>query len=133
MGIVWVQMQCTGAPASSAGVARTRGINIFTVVVALLKRALTSCFGEESYDQLPNTQGTLRCTVRNARTVAPTAAINRSQFYSSVGSSPSSGVDQDLAKVLDVPSTYVNESRYSFRLNVTVADQQEPGVQDQAG
>ncbi|CAE6925445.1 POLR1B [Symbiodinium natans] len=52
--------------------------------------------GKESYDQLPNTQGTLRCTVRNARTV-----------------------------VLDVPSTYVNESRYSFRLNVTVADQQE--------
>ncbi|CAE7193248.1 POLR1B, partial [Symbiodinium necroappetens] len=52
--------------------------------------------GKESYDQLPNTQGTLRCTVRNARTV-----------------------------VLDVPATYVNETRYSFRLNVTVADQQE--------
>ncbi|CAE7320313.1 POLR1B [Symbiodinium sp. KB8] len=55
--------------------------------------------GKESYDQLPNTQGTLRCTVRNARTV-----------------------------VLDVPATYVNETRYSFRLNVTVADQQEPGT-----
>ena len=33
-----------------------------------------------------------------------------------------------LSKVLDVPATYVNETRYSFRLNVTVADQQEPGT-----
>ena len=30
--------------------------------------------------------------------------------------------------MLDVPATYVNETRYSFRLNVTVADQQEPGT-----
>ncbi|CAJ1394124.1 unnamed protein product [Effrenium voratum] len=52
--------------------------------------------GKESYDQLPDVDNLLTCRVANARTA-----------------------------VLDVPPTWVNETRYSFRLNVTVADRQD--------
>lgn len=53
--------------------------------------------GKDSYEQLPETQAApLRCVVRTRRSI-----------------------------LIDVPTTLVEETRYSFRLNVTAAERRE--------
>ena len=44
--------------------------NAWRSAMCSCSRRIAPLSKQESYDQLPNTQGTLRCTVRNARTVA---------------------------------------------------------------